>query len=167
MKLIRDIDLDPIKVKLMDTNDGEGWSLEKAKFVEMRYRRFLTLNQEYPAETIVPTKDIDTFWHYHILDTRKYADDCNDCFGFFLHHFPYFGLRGPDDAKQLAASFESTKELYLTRFGECLTSDGRGSMSAECSVGCGSVVCTVGSCTDEVRSSVRPTLSSAPGYAQH
>ena len=94
---IADLDLEPIKVKLMHEESGEGWSLQKANAVEFEYRRFLYLMKTFPQEQTAPLMDVDTFWHYHILDTMKYAVDCQAVFGYFLHHFPYIGLRGEDD----------------------------------------------------------------------
>ena len=76
MNVINALDLDPIKVKLMHKESGEGWSLERANAVEFEYRRFLTLMKKYPHEQTSPLVDVDTFWHYHILDTMKYAADC-------------------------------------------------------------------------------------------
>jgi len=72
---------------------------------------------KYPQMQISPTRDIDAFWHAHILDTRKYIDDCERVFGFYLHHFPYFGMRGADDAAALAKAGERTRELHEAEFG--------------------------------------------------
>jgi hypothetical protein len=115
---IQALDLDPIKFKLMNREEGEGWSREYVDQMEIAYKRFLTLSVKYPEETIAPSKDVDKFWHGHILDTMKYADDCQNVFGYFLHHFPYFGMRGEDDAANLAAAGERTNELYEREFGE-------------------------------------------------
>jgi hypothetical protein len=62
-------------------------------------------------------EDVDTFWHYHILDTRKYAADCQAVFGQFLHHFPYSGLRGNEDAAAHEAACERMRVLYEETFG--------------------------------------------------
>ncbi len=115
---INQLDLGPIKVKLMEREEGEGWSLDQVNTVEKWYKRFLLLNLKYPSASIVPNAEIDTFWHYHILDTQKYAEDCGAIFGRFLHHFPYFGMRGAEDAKNLERDFGSTEELFLAEFGE-------------------------------------------------
>ena len=32
--------------------------------------------------------DVDEFWHQHILDTRKYRDDCENIFGHYMDHTP-------------------------------------------------------------------------------
>jgi hypothetical protein len=117
-KAVMELDLDPIKAKLMHVESGEGWSLEKTNAVEEEYRRFLFLMKMYPNEDTAPLVDVDTFWHYHILDTMKYADDCNHLFGYFLHHYPYVGLRGHDDEQFRIDSGERMRTLYETTFGE-------------------------------------------------
>ena len=115
---IQALDLDPIKFKLMDREEGHGWSREYAEKTELAYKRFLTLLATHPEETLAPSKDVDRFWHGHILDTLKYANDCDKVFGCFLHHFPYFGMRGAEDAENLARAAETTQGLYRKHFGE-------------------------------------------------
>ena len=117
-KAIAELNLDAIKVKLMHRESGEGWSLEKANAVEFEYRRFLILMKQFPEEETAPLMDVDTFWHYHILDTLKYAADCEQVFGYFLHHFPYIGLRGEDDEAAHQRVGERMKQLYEQTFGE-------------------------------------------------
>jgi len=155
LKDFETLDLDPIKVKLTDPDHGKGWSHIKVEQVATLYRRFLTLTRENPNATIVPTEAIDEFWHCHILDTAKYVNDCQEYFGYFLHHFPYLGLRGKEDEKRLADSFAATSALYESRFGEPLTIS-KDLSPADCNAGCGSVVCQVGSCTDDLADSERP-----------
>jgi Glycine-rich domain-containing protein-like len=113
---IKQLDLEPIKYKLVMDQDGPLWSLERAGRAELAYKQFLTLIIRYPQESIIPLGDIDTFWHQHILDTAKYADDCQLIFGRFLHHFPYFGLRGSDDAASLKRAGEYTRRLFFEEF---------------------------------------------------
>ena len=66
---------------------------------------------------ICPTGPIDEFWHAHILDTEAYARDCNELFGEYLHHFPYFGMRGPADRADLETAFEQSRVLFIRHFG--------------------------------------------------
>lgn len=54
---------------------------------ETEYRQFLQLCLE-DSEDTTPTVLADHVWHYHILDTQKYAADCNTLFGKFIHHMP-------------------------------------------------------------------------------
>jgi hypothetical protein len=112
------LDLDPIKVKLMRHDDGKGWTREQADSVECDYRRFLYLMKMFPHEPTAPLVDVDTFWHYHILDTMKYAADCQEVFGHFLHHFPYVGLRGKEDEEALVQMGQRMQVLYEDTFGE-------------------------------------------------
>ena len=116
-KAVMQLDLEPIKMKLMHVASGEGWSLEKADAVEKEYRRFLCLMKIYPEEDTAPLVEVDTFWHYHILDTMKYAEDCEKVFGTFVHHFPYFGMRGEEDAKNQAMAAESMHVLEIFGWG--------------------------------------------------
>jgi hypothetical protein len=118
-KAVMEIDLEPIKTKLMHVPSGEGWSLEKTNAVEKEYRRFLCLMKLYPEEDTAPLEDVDTFWHYHILDTMKYARDCEHVFGYFLHHYPYVGLEGTEGDEQFRLdSGDRMRQLYEATFGD-------------------------------------------------
>ncbi|MES2757264.1 MAG: hypothetical protein V4693_07805 [Pseudomonadota bacterium] len=121
---IAQLDLDPIKVKLMHKESGEGWSLAHATLIEGEYRRFLCLMKLHPNEPMAPLFDVDIFWHYHILDTMKYAADCDAIFGYFLHHFPYLGLRGEDDEAAHHRVGARMKELYEATFGASAPPEG-------------------------------------------
>jgi len=123
LRSIAQLDFSMIRMKLSDVNEGMGWSTEKLDFVEDRYRKFLTLNLLYPDLDIVPTSDIDTFWHAHILDTEKYQEDCSRVFGRMLHHFPYFGMRSERDAQDLKDAFEETGRLWVVNFSEAYSVD--------------------------------------------
>lgn len=114
---IATLDLGPIKTKLMHCASGEGWSAAHADAVEVEYRRFLTLMKLYPNEATAPLVDVDTFWHYQILDTAKYAADCAQAFGYFLHHYPYLGLDGAADEAHRDTAGARMQELYAATFG--------------------------------------------------
>jgi hypothetical protein len=86
--------------------------------MEVAYKRYLMLHARHPDLTLAPEQDVDRFWHMHILDTRKYAADCEATFGYFLHHFPYLGLRGEEDAKALQAAYLEMQRLSAEEFGE-------------------------------------------------
>jgi hypothetical protein len=114
---INALDLGAIKTKLMHRASGEGWTAAYADAVEIEYRRFLTLMKLYPNEATAPLVDVDTFWHYHILDTAKYAADCASAFGYFLHHYPYLGMDGADDEANRDSAGARMHELYAATFG--------------------------------------------------
>jgi hypothetical protein len=116
---ILDLDLEAIKAKLMHRQSGEGWSRQQAGAVETEYRRFLYLMKAYPGEQAAPAEDVDTFWHYHILDTMKYAADCERAIGYFLHHYPYLGMGdGDEDAGVREQAGARMAALYEAAFGE-------------------------------------------------
>ena len=103
-------------VKAMDTEEGHGWSLEYTQSIAQEYKKFLVLCLLNPDEAIVPASLVDDFWHLHILDTQKYASDCERFLGFFLHHFPYFGMRGEEDLQNLNKAWKNTLRLYELTF---------------------------------------------------
>ena len=111
------LDLAPIKMKLMHVESGEGWSALRADAVETEYRRFLFLMKKYPDAEASPTVDVDIFWHYHILDTMKYARDCEALFGYFLHHYPYVGIGEDANDGDQAAAGDRMRAIYETEFG--------------------------------------------------
>lgn len=111
------VDLSMIKMKLQEPEEGLGWSAEQCELAEVEYKRFLHLCAVHGKGT-VPNKIMDQMWHYHILDTRAYHKDCEEVFGHYMHHFPYFGMRGEDDAKNLESEFRVSQSRYLKAFGE-------------------------------------------------
>lgn len=126
------LDLTMVKMKLClpVEKEGKGWMPELADNVEVHYKRFLKLCL-LRSEDVVPSKLIDEMWHAHILDTRKYQADCRRVFGHYVHHFPYFGLCGEEDAKRLQKSFEATIALFEEYFGEAPI----GATSSQCQGG--------------------------------
>jgi hypothetical protein len=126
------LDFGMLKEKLAEER---GWTQEFADEVEDLYRKFLALNARYPDRKICPTGPIDDFWHAHILDTRAYAAACESLLGRFLHHFPYFGMRGEDDRADLERTFRESVELFIIHYGIDPTSgdtEARGCSSQRC-----------------------------------
>lgn len=112
------LDLSNVRMKLANPDEGVGLTEPDLDLMECEYRKFLALRMVHPQADIVPCKIVDEMWHRHILDTRAYASDCQRIFGSFMHHFPYFGLRGADDARALELAYERTLQLYRAAFGE-------------------------------------------------
>lgn len=127
------IDLSMVRLKLADPHEGQGWSQEQLDLAEREYRRFLALHLMYPDTAVVPCSLVDTVWHAHILDTQAYAPDCERAFGFYLHHFPYFGMRSEQDAADLMDAYDLTVARYEEAFGTPPTGVWRPANSAKCS----------------------------------
>src|ERR1700743_3709578 len=106
------LDLTNVRMKLADADEGPGLGIEQVDLMEGEYRKFLALKLMYPGADIVPCKIVDEMWHRHILDTAAYRADCDAIFGRFLDHFPYFGMRGAEDAQALEDAYVDTLGRY-------------------------------------------------------
>lgn len=109
------------KITQKDPNVSRVWTEEGAKDAIEQYKNFMYLLFKYQGSSdkkLVPSIEVDEIWHHHILDTRSYAKDCENIYGYFMHHFPYFGMRGEEDFKDLNQSFASTQELYFEEFND-------------------------------------------------
>lgn len=113
---INNLDLEPIKYKLVVEDNDTGMTMAEADELGEKYRAFLYLSKKYPDKNIVPSKEVDIFWHAHILDTYKYQIDSENIFGRFFHHYPYFGMKDVADKQNLETSFNETVELYRNEF---------------------------------------------------
>lgn len=114
--VVNSIDFNQINDKLINFY---GWSKEDVSLMNDYYKKWLALHDCYPELTTAPSAKLDEYWHMHILDTKKYMEDCQMIFGKYLHHYPYFGLEGDKD--DLDSSFEVTKKLFKHHFGHELT----------------------------------------------
>jgi hypothetical protein len=106
---VRGLDLEAIAFKVAF---DEGLSLAEVDRAEFMYRCFLQANLNNPTMRLAPTREIDLFWHHHILDTHKYMLDCQSLFGRYLHHFPYSGLRGTVDKLEQSQRCEVSLRIY-------------------------------------------------------
>src|SRR6266853_3659268 len=115
---INALDLESVKVRAMDPELGEGWTREYAEGIERGYRTYLAMLAKYPdhAEDILLSKDVDEFWHTHILQTIKYTEDCEAVFGKYLHHAPHVGEVTSADREKRIALAEKTRRLYQREF---------------------------------------------------
>ncbi len=130
--IIARIDLEMVKMKLKDTEEGLGWNDEQCEKAEVEYKRFLHLNMKFPDIPIVPHTSMDLMWHQHILDTRAYHIDCITIFGEYFHHFPYFGIRSESDREDLNSAFEKTQIIYAKEFGEMMLNDDSSRCTRNC-----------------------------------
>jgi hypothetical protein len=93
------------------------WQWQKILQAIVKYLAFLLLIYLYPDQKLVPCEEVDTVWHCHILDTLKYTEDCQNLFGYYVHHFPYLGDRGEADQRELQQSFAETEHLLTQWMG--------------------------------------------------
>lgn len=119
---INNMNMSEIEKKLQrkDPLISTTWTQDEVRTAIRYYKNFLILNVKYGEEKkiIPPSLEMDEIWHHHILDTRKYIIDSNNIFGYYFHHYPYFGARGESDKEALGTTFQITQELHLKEFGE-------------------------------------------------
>ena len=80
---------------------------------------FLALMLWHPTAVIVPSEAIDEVWHTHVLNTARYAADCETIFGRFKHHFPTFG-QSEEVLEEQKKGQEETLRLFEEAFGAIL-----------------------------------------------
>jgi hypothetical protein len=116
---IHALDLESVKLRMMDAELGEGWTREYADSIGVAYKTYLTMLVKHPAdaEDILLSEDVDEFWHTHILQTRKYMQDCQNVFGNYLHHEPHVGEVTAADIEKRTVQAEKTRQLYEREFG--------------------------------------------------
>ena len=138
---IRSLDLESVKVRIMDPKLGEGWTRDYADSIERSYKTYLSMLVKHPeeAEDILLSKDVDEFWHTHILQTLKYHEDCEAVFGKYLHHNPHIGAVTDEDHAKREAQAEKTRLMYQREFGDAATYEAAwsGRTAAYSSVGAG------------------------------
>ena len=119
------LDFTRLKAK-MAQRYGDTLTTEAIDRAEADYRRFLKLCAKYPDAPIVPTEEVDEFWHLHILDTQRYGEDCEQIFGAMLHHDPYIGMVPGEDQVRHRALADASQVLTAQEFG------GSGTEAAYC-----------------------------------
>ncbi len=114
--LIGEIDLNPIIKRMVKIYK---WPQKSALIAADQYRNFLFLKKKYRYKhTIPPSLEIDEFWHNHVLNTKKYTEDCKKIFGEYLHHTPHHGENEEITQNDLEILFENeTQRLYFKEFG--------------------------------------------------
>jgi len=79
------------------------------------YYDFMDLAKSQPNNKLVPSVDLDSLIHTHLLHTSEYAKDCDAFFGYFLHHNP---MEVNDELKVL---WKQTKKLWFDKYSKALT----------------------------------------------
>lgn len=113
MEKLKALNLSSIAAYLMNSPDGCGWNRQQALWAMGRYKTFLFISYLYPELLLVPTQEIDQVWHYHILHTRKYRQDCEILFGCYVDHEPNSQLWDEANHQKLEAAFVQTQALLI------------------------------------------------------
>jgi hypothetical protein len=127
---VASLDLKSVRQKFA-FKKGWWWLFRNnAQRVENEYRQFLYLIAVNPGQTVVPwSRELDDFWHEHILDTAKYARDCETIMGGFIHHNPHV----PEETFTHTKALHATREMYKAAFGRTVR---KGRKRTKDDVGC-------------------------------
>lgn len=105
---ILELNLEPIAFLVALT---EHWDVARIDAAELEYRCFLQLARDFPDRPLAPSRDVDIFWHCHVLTLGLYLEHCQKVFGRPLLHWPFSGALGEADAARQRARFEESREL--------------------------------------------------------
>lgn len=106
------IDLGAVVEKARERN---GWTESETEYARRWYVRHLHMCQRYPEVRLAAISEkADELWHQHILDTQKYASDCEKLFAKMVHHQPIYGEPSLADH----SLHDETLALYEKEFGE-------------------------------------------------
>ncbi|MBO6938614.1 MAG: glycine-rich domain-containing protein-like [Deltaproteobacteria bacterium] len=95
----------------------QDWSHERRVLEARRYRMFLALAAHHPGKYATPTREIDEFWHLHMLNPVAYYEDCQKIFGRIFDHDGGFGT-GPGELAILKAAFRDFALRWGDAYGE-------------------------------------------------
>ena len=128
--IIDSIDLNPVINRMVKISK---WTPKEASLSAKQYKNFLFLKKKYGDKySLPPSVDIDEFWHNHILNTKKYFNDCEIIFGKYLHHTPHHGKNNEITQQSLEALFENeTQALHFQEFGDYLYEVRKGGVRAK------------------------------------
>ncbi|WP_448562971.1 hypothetical protein [Trichothermofontia sp.] len=116
---LQQLDLQPIADKLaIPAGIASQIAEQPMQHKLMAYLQFLFLMYRYPKLTLVPPRAIVPVWQAHILDTRKYYQDCQQLFGCLelAHHQACLLPPSDTDQQQLIHDFAATCTLFEKHF---------------------------------------------------
>lgn len=118
------VSVDLVRASYRSDDFPQDWTENQRQRSQQRYERWLRLKQMYPRQRLAPTRDIDLFWHLHMLAPVAYHRDCMRNFGRLMDHDGGFG-KGEGEASRLREVFLATGALWEQVYGEPYGEDGR------------------------------------------
>ncbi len=125
---VRPTEMPVVSVDLLDAAERsdtfpQDWSADQRSRSLVRYLKWLRLKTLHPTARLAPTRDVDLFWHLHMLSPVAYYRDCMRLFGRLLDHDGGFG-KGPGELPILQEVFGRTEALWEAEYGEPYREDG-------------------------------------------
>ena len=100
-------------------SDGEtkDWTAHQIKQTVHRYEKYFALMVKHPGEPFAPTRDIDAFWHLHMLSPAAYYRDCMNGCGQIIDHDGGFG-HCESELPKLLEVFDATAQRWEQMYDE-------------------------------------------------
>lgn len=111
------VTVDLLKASYRSDSFPQDWTKEQRERALLRYFKWLQLKLRNPKARLAPTRDIDHFWHLHMLSPVAYYKDCMRLFGRLLDHDGGFG-KGAGELPILQKVFKRTAQMWEEEYGE-------------------------------------------------
>jgi hypothetical protein len=116
---INSLNLQPMIDRISDPDDeltySSGWPRDVAETIAEQYKAFLWIAKLHPDKILIPFREVDEFWHQHILHTEQYVSDCQAIFGKYRHHRPH-KQKTEDDRLFYEKHSQETLEILMKEF---------------------------------------------------
>ena len=112
----RIVSVDLLSASYKSFSFPQEWSEEKRIYELSRYEMFLKLAAKHPGKRATPTREIDEFWHLHMLSPVAYYHDSINLFGRIFDHDGGFGL-GEGERDQLKEAFRDFAKRWQDEYG--------------------------------------------------
>lgn len=99
--------MEALKTQLINNH---SMNVNMADTAIYEYEKFLILTNI--CENSYPTKNIDTIWTTHILNTKHYYDYCNNNFSHTIHR----NISGNENHNEKLARLKATRDKYIEYF---------------------------------------------------
>ncbi len=110
------VSVDLVAASYRSTGFPQDWTREKRETEAARYEQFLVLAAKHPGKRATPTREIDEFWHLHMLHPVAYHEDCQRLFGRVFDHDGGFGT-GPGELPVLKTAFREFAARWQDEYG--------------------------------------------------
>src|SRR4051812_17438525 len=111
------VSVDLVSASYRSSSFPQDWSREQRELQAKRYEMFLQLAAKHPGKRCTPTREIDEFWHLHMLHPVAYHQDCMKLFGRIFDHDGGFGT-APGELPVLKHAFQEFALRWQEEYGE-------------------------------------------------
>lgn len=113
---VQHLDLSSIVSVLMESKVDPRWSQTQTVEAIAQYLAFLYLVDRYPHLQLIPDSNVEQVWRYHLLNPKKYAEDCQILFGYKIDYSLYLDLKSTQGDYDHLKAYALTQVLLAKHF---------------------------------------------------